>query len=142
MIKHTALSAIQRIPFYSAAAGTILCTILSLTDGMTAEISRFVFEAGVISAGFFIIYIFSVYLGFCKFQRLGIYYTYIVFLCVWGRRYFEGSSGLFGGHIHIAHVLMSSLGILYLSLFLYKQFHRCNNCPHKNRRASDSSIPT
>lgn len=131
MLKHAALSSIQRIPFYASAAGTTLCIILSHTDGWFADMSRVMYETGVITAGFWIIYVFSVYLGFCTFQRLGIYYSYLVFLCVWLRRYPDGHSGFFGQYLDHAHIFMSILGLIYLSVFIYRQYHRCRHCPHK-----------
>lgn len=73
-------------------------------------------EILMVSSGFFIAYIMSRALGFCRIHRALIYYPFIVMCCIWWER--EGLG--FGASLTTMRMLAFAAGIFLLSVLFIK----------------------
>lgn len=104
------LRSLQRVPVLSAVLGTVMCLLLSMEYDVLSAWCRAVFEIVVVSAGFVMVGMMSRYLRLCVMQRVGMFYTYSIMLCMWMMRY-HGMSDMV---LHYAHVTMMAVGIAYV----------------------------
>lgn len=116
-LSNRAVCSIRYVPVIAFLLMLLHVTLLVL--GYELPIS----EIGITLLGFYITYNFSRLFGFCLFHRILIYYSLIVMLCIWLRRYPEGNNGIFDNYIHIVRLTLIIIGACLFAILIYR-WHR------------------